>query len=291
MTLRTVAPAKINLTLEILGRRADGYHEIRSVMQTIDIVDTLTLQPADELSLHVEGSHKPPDNDLALQAARAMAVASDIPASGSFRLEKHIPEAAGLGGGSADAAAAIRLLNRQHKLGLTPQTMASTAASISSDAAFFCFGGTASVGGRGEVVESLPDAKPFWIVVLTPSASIPRKTKRMYDSLESGDFTHGDATGRLAEHIRRHGVIESGDLYNAFDRAAYETFDGLRENRDALLKAGAGTVHVAGSGPALFTLAKTESNARAIANHLGETRCQVDVARSTSADDAVAVQE
>ncbi len=291
MTLHTIAPAKINLTLEVLGRRADGYHEICSVMQTVDIVDTLTLHPADKLSLDVEGSQMTPDDDLVLQAARAAAEVSAIPASGSFRLEKHIPASAGLGGGSADAAAAIRLLNRQHNLGLTPQAMASAAVSVSSDAAFFCFGGTASVRGRGEAVEALPDAEPFWIVVLTPSASIPEKTKRMYGSLEPGDFTRGDATRRLSARIQRRRVIENDDVYNAFDRAAYEIFDGLGDHRDALLDAGADAVHLAGSGPALFTLATTERDARAITDRLGATRCRVDVARSTSAHDAVAVQE
>ena len=291
MVLRTIAPAKINLTLEILGRRSDGYHEIRSVIQTVDILDTLTLQPADELSLAVEGSHMAPDDDLVLQAARAAARDGDIPASGSFRLEKHIPTSAGLGGGSADAAAAIRLLNRQHNLGLTPQAMASAAANVSSDAAFFCFGGTASVRGRGEAVEALPDAEQFWIVVLTPSASIRGKTKRMYDSLEPDDFTRGSATGRLSERIQRRHMIVNDDLYNAFDRAAYEIFDGLGDHRDALLEAGADAVHVAGSGPALFTLATTETGARAIADRLSDTRCRVDVAQSKSADDAITVRE
>jgi 4-diphosphocytidyl-2-C-methyl-D-erythritol kinase len=169
--------------------------------------------------------------------------------------------------------------------------MATAAASVSSDAAFFCFGGTASVRGHGEVVEPFPDARPFWIVVLTPSASIPEKTERMYDSLEPGDFTHGDATRRLAKRIRRREAIESDDLYNAFDRAAYEIFDGLGDHRDALLEAGATTVHVAGSGPALFTLAASEADAREIARRLDNMKCRVDVARSTSADEAIAVQE
>jgi 4-diphosphocytidyl-2-C-methyl-D-erythritol kinase len=291
MALRTLVPAKINLTLEVLGKRDDGYHEIRSVMQTIDVVDQLSLDRADELSLVVEGPHTASDDDLVLKAARAAGAVSEVSMSGSFRLKKRIPTAAGLGGGSADAAAAIRLLNQDHNLGLTRQTMATAAASVSSDAAFFCFGGTALVRGRGEVVEPLPDARPFWIAVLTPDASMPEKTRQMYDALKPEDFTRGDATERLAARMRRREAIANADLHNAFDRAAYRMFDGLSEHRDALLKAGATAVHVAGSGPALFTLASSEADAREIARPLGNSKCRVDVARSTSADDAIAVQE
>jgi len=290
MPLHTIVPAKINLTLEVLGKRDDRYHEVRSVMQTINVVDELSLDRADELSLVIEGPHTAFDDDLVLRAARAVEALGDIPISGSFHLKKHIPTAAGLGGGSADAAAAIRLLNQQQNLGLTPPTMASVAASVSSDAAFFCFGGTASVRGRGEAVDPLPDARSFWIVVLTPDVSIPEKTRRMYGALKPDDFSRGDATNRLADRLRRREVIVSEGLYNAFDRAAYEIYDGLDDHREALLRAGASSVHVAGSGPALFTLAASEADAREIARRLDNMKCRVDVARSTSADDAIVIQ-
>ena len=290
MALHTIVPAKINLTLEVLGKRDDGYHELRSVMQTIDVVDELSLDRADELSLKIEGPHTASDDDLVLQAARAVEAIADIPISGSFHLKKRIPSAAGLGGGSADAAAAIRLLNRQQNLGLTPPTMANVAASVSSDAAFFCFGGTASVRGRGEAVDPLPDARSFWLIVLTPDVSIPEKTRRMYDTLKPEDFSRGDATNRLADRLRRREAIANADLHNAFDRAAYEIFAGLDDHREALLRAGASSVHVAGSGPALFTLAASEADAREIARRLDNMKCRVDVARSTSADDAIVIQ-
>jgi 4-diphosphocytidyl-2-C-methyl-D-erythritol kinase len=113
----------------------------------------------------------------------------------------------------------------------------------------------------------------------------------MYDALKPEDLTRGNATERLATRMRRREAIANADLYNAFDRAAYEIFDGLRDHREALLRARASAVHVAGSGPALFTLAASETDAREIARRLDNTRCRVDVAQSTSAGDATAVQE
>ena len=286
--IHTIAPAKLNLTLEVLGRRDDGYHEIRSVMQTIGIVDRLTFRSSSNLSLDVEGPHLVSDDDLVLRAVRATADKTGSPAAGSFRLSKHIPTAAGLGGGSSDAAAAIRLLNREHGLAISGDGMREIAAAVSSDAAFFCSGGTALAQGRGEIVERLPDLAPFWVVVATPPASMPAKTQRMYERLEQADFGDGSATSALASQIRNGAAIQSDDLCNAFDRAAYATFDGLAELRDDLIKAGARTVNVAGSGPALFTIAEAEDSAREIAAGVDATRRRVEVARSLSAEEATA---
>lgn len=289
--ISTIAPAKINLTLEVLRRRDDGYHEIRSVMQTIGIVDNLSLaaDPSGRLSLHADGAHVVTEDDLVLRAIRAIADKTGAPAEGSFQLKKQIPEASGLGGGSSDAAAAIRLFNRTHKLNLSPREMAEIAAAAGSDAAFFCSGGTALAAGRGEIVEPLPNVAAFWIVVATPPASIPTKTQRMYESLEPTDFSDGSATSALAAGIRGGAAIQSSDLCNTFTRAAYATFDGLADLRDHLLWAGAEAVHVAGSGPALFTISKAEGVAQDIAARLDATRCTVDVARSLSAIEATGI--
>jgi 4-diphosphocytidyl-2-C-methyl-D-erythritol kinase len=287
--IRSIAPAKINLTLEILDRRDDGYHEIRSVMQTVDIVDDLTLTQAPELSLEVEGPHVSSGDDLVLQAARATADHIGFTPRGSFRLAKRIPAAAGLGGGSSDAAAAIRLLHLSLGLKLPLSAQVDIAASVSSDAPFFCYGGTAFVEGRGEVVEPLPDAIPFWVVIVTPPMSIPEKTARMYRSIEPGDFSDGAASGRVADLARTAEPITNDDIVNCFDRAAYEVFDGLGEVRSAILNAGADAVHVAGSGPALFTLAPTEDDAREIAGRIDSLDCRVDVARTLTARQATLV--
>jgi len=286
--ISTIAPAKINLTLEVLRRRDDGYHEIRSVMQTIDLVDNLTLasDPSNSLSLDAEGAHLVSDDDLVLRAVRAIADKTGVPASGSFRLSKHIPAAAGLGGGSSDAAAAIRLLNHERRLEFSSHDLTTIAASVSSDAAFFCSGGTALAQGRGDVIEPLPEVAPFWVVVTTPPASIPAKTQRMYESLAPADFSDGSTTSALAAQIRSGAAIQDSDLCNAFDRAAYATFEGLTDLRDHLIKAGAGAVHVAGSGPALFTITDAQATARNIAAGMDAAACRVDVVRSLSAREA-----
>jgi 4-diphosphocytidyl-2-C-methyl-D-erythritol kinase len=287
--MRAVAPAKINLALEVLGKREDGFHEIRSVMQTIDIVDDVRLTASDSLRLDVEGAHEASDDDLVLRAVRTMEETHDLPAQGRIQLRKRIPAGAGLGGGSSDAAAAMRLVDRLHALGETNEGLATVAGRFSSDGPFFCYGGTALVSGRGEIVEPLPNVPEFWVVVVTPPHELAKKTRAMYAALRSGDFTDGERTQRSAQGIRNGGRVTAEQLCNAFDRAAYSVFEGLGMYRDALMGAGAEAVHVAGSGPSLFTLAADEGGANAIRGRLDAPDCVVHVARSLSAAESIAI--
>lgn len=287
--MRTLAAAKINWTLEALGKRDDGYHEVRSVMQTIELDDVVSVEPARALALEVSGPHAAGEDDLALLAARALAEATGRDAGVAIHLVKQIPVAAGLGGGSSDAAAVLRCLDRLWGAGLSEGELAAVAARVSSDAPFFVHGGTALVEGRGERITPLPDAHPVWLVLLAPRMALPDKTRRMYASLTSADFTDGARTAALAERVRAGGAIADGDLYNAFERAAYEAFNGLAGHRRALLDAGAGAVHLAGSGPALFCLARTEGEARDVLSRLWAPACRTFACRTLTAAESVAV--
>jgi 4-diphosphocytidyl-2-C-methyl-D-erythritol kinase len=289
--MRTIAPGKINRTLEVLGRREDGYHEIRSVMQTIDLCDEVWVEPADELRLEVTGNHEASEEDLALKAARLLAERAGRPLPALIRIEKRIPVAAGLGGGSSDAAAVLRCLDRLYQLGLSRKELAGIAADIGSDVPFFVFGGTALVEGRGERVTPLPDLPAMWMVALAPPISIPEKTKRMYESLRAEDFSDGSFTLRLVEAIRGGERVTGATTTNSFERVAYETFGDLAGYRDSLLDAGAGAAHAAGSGPALFALATAEEEARRIAGRLAVRGGTVFVARTLGASEATAVRE
>jgi 4-diphosphocytidyl-2-C-methyl-D-erythritol kinase len=280
----------MNLSLEVLGKREDGFHEIRSIMQTISIVDEVSLAPADELSLSVEGAHEASDDDLVLRAVRAMEETHGLRPQGALHLSKQIPAGAGLGGGSSDAAAALRLVDKMHGLGETQEGLAAVAGRFSSDGPFFCFGGTALVSGRGEIVTPLPDAPEFWVVVVTPPVSMWQKTRRMYEALAPGDFTDGALTVELAERLRRGEAVDASHVWNAFDRAAVATFKGLAGYRQRLVEAGAEVVHLAGSGPALFALAASEAAAREIAERLKAPGCVVQVARSLGAAEATVVE-
>ncbi len=264
--MRLCAPAKINWTLEVLGRRDDGYHEVRTIIQTVGPCDTLDLTPGDRLELQVEGANQPSQDDLVLRAAALLGGGGD---SGAYiRLSKRVPVAAGLGGGSSDAAAALRGLNELWRLGYGDARLAEISAGIGSDVAFFVHGGTALAEGRGERVTPLPDIPPTWLVLLVPPFRLPEKTRRMYAALTPDDFSDGARTEALLRRLNRGLPIADAELYNAFQRAAFEVFQGLDAYRDALLAAGARRVHLAGSGPALFALGPDEGAARAIHDRL-----------------------
>jgi 4-diphosphocytidyl-2-C-methyl-D-erythritol kinase len=325
--MRAIAPAKVNLTLEVLGRREDGFHEIRSVMQTVGIVEEVKAERAPELVRQIEESeaaHASHVKDLRSgEAAARMRLAPhrfnwssgnrtamreaevfsetvvhalalldpDWKRDAEVYLDKEIPESAGLGGGSSDGAAALRVLNALWELGLDRASLADIGAQIGSDVPFFCYGGTAAVSGRGEIVEPLPDVPEFWTVIVTPPLDLANKTRAMYAALKASDFTDGTRTAALERRIRGGECVRPDDLHNAFDRAALEMFDGLAAYEERLIAAGAAEVHLAGSGPALFALAADEAQANAIRGRLDAPDCSVHVARSLSAAEATAIYD
>ena len=150
------APAKINLALEILGRRPDGFHEIASVIQAVGLYDELRVAPAETLRFTCAQSALAGADNLVVRAAQALQDATGCRRGAELRLCKGIPVAAGLGGGSSDAAAALVLLNRHWRLGLTLGELSRIGATLGSDIPFFLTGPTAVVSGRGERVELLP---------------------------------------------------------------------------------------------------------------------------------------
>ena len=280
MSVTLVAPAKINWTLEVLGLRDDGYHEVRTVMQTIDICDEVVLERSAALTLSVEGDHAATDEDHTLLAARLLGkeLGRELPAS--IHIRKRIPVSAGLGGGSSDAAAVLRGLDALYDLDAGMERLGSVAAGIGSDVGFFLHGGTALGEGRGERILPLPDAPEAWLVVLTPPISLAEKTRRMYGALRPGDFTDGSMTQRLADRIRADQGVRASDLYNAFERAAGEAFEGLGAYREAMLRAGAKDVHLAGAGPGMFSLYGSRAEAEAVAGKLGDAGGRTFVART-----------
>lgn len=283
--MRLYAPAKINWTLEVLGRRDDGYHEVRTVVQTVELCDTLEIGLGRELQIAVEGPHETSEDDLVLRAADLLAQGAARGAR--IRLKKRIPVSAGLGGGSSDAAAALRGLNRLWGLGRGGPELAEMGARLGSDVPFFLYGGSALAEGRGERITPLPDAPGVWLVLLVPPFQLPEKTKRMYAALRPGDFSDASRTDGLVRRIRDGRPVDDGALYNAFQRAAYQVFEGLDAYRDALLAAGARRVHLAGSGPALFALGPGEEAARAVHAGLGAPGGEAFVVRTLTAGEAL----
>ena len=277
----TVAPAKINWTLEVLGRRSDAYHEVKTILQAIDLCDELYVEPAE--SLIVRGSPAAREDDLIGRAARALANFAGREPHASIRIEKSIPVGAGLGGGSADAAATLRALNRMWKLDLSTETLAGIARDLGADVPFFLLGGMALGEGRGDQTIPLPDAPPAWLVLLVPAIRLPYKTRRMYEALTAHDYSDGSRTDVLSTALRRGHILSHKMFYNAFEAVAYEAFRDLARHRDGLMSAGARAVHLAGSGPTLFAVVSDERNAIEMRDRLGATEAKAYAVRTLTA--------
>ena len=246
------AHAKVNLTLEVLGRREDEYHDIASVIQTIDLCDTLTLESADNMTLECDSSGLAAADNIALKAAVLLKEHSGTRDGVHIRLSKNIPLSSGLGGGSSDAAAVLVGLNRLWSLGLPIQDLLPIATRLGSDVPFFLHGGTAMVLGRGERVRVLPPADLQWMVVLIPGIKLPHKTASAYAMLDDGKFTRGFLTRKLEARIRGGGDVPPQFLFNVFDAVAFDAFPGLKKYWSAFHSLGARELHLAGSGPSVF---------------------------------------
>jgi 4-diphosphocytidyl-2-C-methyl-D-erythritol kinase len=266
MKVRTVAPAKINWTLEVLGKRPDGYHEIKSVMQTIDLCDEVEVEKSDRTTLNAKG-YQPDDDDLTLCAVRVLEETTRRELPVAIRLVKRIPVAAGLGGGSSDAAAVLRAVDRLYGLGLSRAKLAEVGATVGSDVSFFVYGGTALVEGRGERVTVLPDVGETWVVVVVPAVRIADKTQTMYAGLTAESFTDGARTEEMLLAVRGGKALETFDVhgYNAFERQALRLFPELDWLFGALFTYGLIEFTLTGAGPSMFTFTPKQAKADDVA--------------------------
>jgi 4-diphosphocytidyl-2-C-methyl-D-erythritol kinase len=174
MSLRALAPAKINRELRVGRRRGDGFHEVFSRIVSIDLADSLIVEHSGSLEFSCDDDAVPAGSDnLVVRAAGLLARRAGIEPAARIRLEKRVPMGGGLGGGSADAAVVLRLLSRLWGLDPTEGDLAEVAASLGSDIPFFLTGGQADVGGRGEIVTPLADASPTGLLLFVPPFSIP----------------------------------------------------------------------------------------------------------------------
>lgn len=267
--LTVLAPAKLNLVLEVLGKRLDGYHEVRSLIQTINLCDRLTFEPANEVSLECDEPILQGTDNLVLRATLLLKEVTGFARGMKIKLKKYIPWGVGLGGGSSDAAVTLLTLNQLWGLNLAIPKLAKLAAQLGSDVPFFLYQGTAMVSGRGEKVRPLADLAPSWFTVLVPPLPrIPEKTKRLYNSLTPEHFTKGEFTRKAIRSCSHDKIFSQSLLFNAFEKVAFDVFPGLRDYRERFVKAGASNVCLAGSGPALFSLVETESVGKEIYGRL-----------------------
>ena len=259
--------AKVNLALEVLGRRPDGYHEIRTVLQTVSLRDELTFRVSSALSLRCNVPELETPSNLVLQAARLLRDESGVSEGVDVHLRKGIPVASGLGGGSSDAAATILALDRLWGLGMPQGRLLSMAAELGSDVPFFLMGGTAFAWGRGQDVMVLPDLPQHWLVLSCTDDTIEDKTGRLYGRLTEGDFSDGKRVDILVTGIEK-GDLLADWMVNTFEAVALRVFPGLSERRNALMSAGAQRVSLSGAGPTLYALAADEESGKRLAERM-----------------------
>jgi 4-diphosphocytidyl-2-C-methyl-D-erythritol kinase len=258
----------VNLTLEVLWRRPDGYHEVATILQAVGLWDELVLEEAEALSFRCTAPELDSPDNLVVKAAGLLASEANSSRGADMSLTKHIPVAGGLGGGSADAAAALVGLNALWGLGLPHERLSVLAAKLGSDVPFFLSGGTAIATGRGELVTPLPAVRPAWLVVVAPDVTLPRKTASLYGALTRGDYADGNATQHAVARLTKGAALDADMLVNTFERVAYRVFPSLASFAEALRAAGAERVHLAGSGPSLFSLVRDEAAGNAMAGRL-----------------------
>jgi 4-diphosphocytidyl-2-C-methyl-D-erythritol kinase len=247
------APAKINLILDILGKREDGYHKLRTVLQTLGLADEVTVSLGTGTGMAISGpcaEHVPVDSsNLAWRAAEALAVLTGLSTAGlRIHIEKHIPAARGLGGGSSDAATVLRLLQRAWP-GVTENLLTEAAISVGSDEAFFLVGGTALAEGRGERVTPLIQLPPHDVVLFIPRQTFEQKTAKLFQAVAECPYDTGEHSEMfLRAHPR---PVRTAELHNGFERVL-NTFSGLDELAREIESRTGERPRLAGAGPTLF---------------------------------------
>ena len=253
MRLRLPAYAKINLGLRVVGRRADGYHELRTVFQTVSLHDTLTFTwPAQALDLEVTGAALSPGPDnLVMRAARAFGKAARVTPRVRIALRKRIPMGSGLGGGSSDAAVTLVALNHLYESPLGADRMHEIAAALGSDVPFFLSGGTALGLGRGEIIRPLKDLDALPVIILMPEIHL--STAEVYRRSDA-ILTPSRRQTRIYRFSRQgvRGKKVFGFMPNDLQYAAEELHPRLRRLLAELRATGAIVAAMSGSGSAVF---------------------------------------
>ncbi|WP_047154272.1 4-(cytidine 5'-diphospho)-2-C-methyl-D-erythritol kinase [Aneurinibacillus tyrosinisolvens] len=268
--LMVKAPAKINLTLDVLAKRPDGYHEIEMVMTTIDLADRLTIETLEEDRIVLDCSvcYLPLDErNHVYQAAKLIKERFGIKKGVRVYIDKHIPIAAGLAGGSSDAAATIRGLNRLWNLEMSIEEMAELGSLIGSDVSFCVYGGTALARGRGEKIQPLPAPPPCWVILAKPPIGV--STGEVYGALQVGSLTEGCKSEQMIKEI------QEGDFYgicralgNHLESVTLQMHPQVLMIKDRMQRFGADGVLMSGSGPTVFALVERESRMQRIYNGL-----------------------
>lgn len=263
------APAKINLTLDVLYKRPDNYHEVDMIMTTIDLADRIGLESrADGLIKIISTDRFVPDDErnFAYQAAKLLKDTYGIKQGVSITIDKEIPIAAGLAGGSSDAAATLRGLNELWNLNLTLDDLAEYGAKIGSDVPFCVYGGTARATGRGEIIEAIAAPPTCWVVLAKPKIGV--STADVYGGLKLDEIRHPN-TDQMVQAINNDDYeLLCSSLGNVLESVTFKLHPEVVTIKEQMQRFGADAVLMSGSGPTVFGLVDSETRATRIYNGL-----------------------
>lgn len=254
--VREFARAKINLTLDILGARADGFHEVEMLMQSVELADVLTLEKISRgVELKVTGNDSIPadEKNLAYRAAVEVSSAIGKNLGVAIDLQKKIPSAAGLGGGSSDAAAVIRGLNKLYSLNLSAEKMCEIGARIGSDVPFCVIGGTCLAKGRGEILTPLKPLKNFSVILIKPRGEI--STAWAYRTYDENPAAVHPPTAEIIKLLDAENYSAAFEKFaNVLEPVAVRKIPAVETYRKFLLERGVDVAQMSGSGPTIFAL-------------------------------------
>jgi 4-diphosphocytidyl-2-C-methyl-D-erythritol kinase len=275
------AYAKINLVLDVLGKRPDGYHEISSVMQSVTLADLVTVSHKKEgISVCCDHPGVPsgPDN-LAYRAARLLLEEAGIDRGVQILLQKSIPVAAGLAGGSANAAAVLLGINYLFNMGFTPAQLMVYGARLGADVPFCLLGGTAWARGIGDQLTLLPSPPAFWLVLVKPPFGVA--TAQVYQWYDAAESLAGPDVPRALASLAagdRDGLIEA--MGNALEPVTSARYPEVRQIIEELNDLGSLRAVMCGSGPTVFGVARDEHHARSMALRLSRRYQETYVVRT-----------
>ncbi len=271
-TITKKAYAKVNLGLDVIRRREDGYHEVRMIMQTVGICDVLTFtrQERPGIVVTTDKEELPGDeSNLIYKAARLVTETCSVREGIKIELQKRIPMAAGMAGGSTDAAAVFHGMNEMFGLGMDEDEMCALGVKIGADIPYCVRGGTALAEGIGEILTKLPDAPACVVLVAKPDIDV--STKYVYENLHAESLEyHPDIDGMRA-------AIEEGDLRgmaermgNVLETVTVNAYPVIREIKEVMKKSGAWNALMSGSGPTVFGIFGEEEKARKAYNEIAQ---------------------
>lgn len=263
------APAKINLTLDVLHKRPDGYHEVEMIMTTVDLADRIGLEIREDGAIHIISVDRFVPNDhrnLAYQAAKILKEMYKVKSGVSIKIEKNIPVAAGLAGGSSDAAATLKGLNVIWGLNLTVDELAQIGTKIGSDVAFCVYGGTALATGRGEKIQELPAPANCWVILAKPTLGV--STADVYGNLKINQIVHPKTTVMMDAIKDKDYDLMCNSLGNVLEDVTLKLYPEVANLKEQMQRFGADAVLMSGSGPTVFGLVNQESRVQRIYNGL-----------------------